>query len=89
MVNHMVVNVAAYAFSQWIVSRSCSSEPCTSYSGPKLNPTISPDAKDTGATLEIQYLQGYVSGPIWWEDLILGPYTLSSQAFGTIYIYSC
>src|ERR1700733_11785403 len=68
-------------FSQWIVSSLCSSQSCTSYSGPKYSPTGSDDVY-TGDSFEIYYLQGYVSGPIWWDEFILGPYALPSQAFG-------
>ena len=69
-------------FSQWIVSSSCSSQSCTSYSGPKYDPTGSNDARFTGDSFEIHYLQGYASGPIWWDGFTLGPYALPSQAFG-------
>lgn len=82
MTASILVNGDTHACSQWIVSSSCASQPCTSYSGPKLDPTL---GSDTGVSFEIQYLQGYASGPIRWANFILGPYTVSSQAFGTIY----
>ncbi|ETW82324.1 hypothetical protein HETIRDRAFT_409794 [Heterobasidion irregulare TC 32-1] len=64
----------------WVASRSCSSSACSngvrSYDPSK--------ATSTGATFSIQYLEGSVSGPIYWDSIQIGGYGIEFQALAAV-----
>ncbi|KAH7884929.1 aspartic peptidase domain-containing protein [Phlebopus sp. FC_14] len=61
----------------WIASTACSTASCSSTNGRLYDPSSS---QPTGATFNIQYLAGSVSGPIVWDQIQIGGYTISNQA---------
>ncbi|KAG2123082.1 aspartic peptidase domain-containing protein [Suillus clintonianus] len=61
----------------WIASKSCSTASCSSTDGRLYDPTSS---TPTGASFTIDYLSGTVSGPIVWDTVQLGTYSLQNQA---------
>ncbi|KAH9965010.1 aspartic peptidase domain-containing protein, partial [Russula dissimulans] len=62
----------------WIASTSCSSSACSSSKGRLYDPSASGNA--TGSDFQIQYLSGKVSGPIYWDKVQIGAYTVNNQA---------
>lgn len=64
---------------QWIASKSCSTASCSSTNGRLYDPTSS---TSTGAGFAINYLSGIVSGPIVWDTVQLGTYSVQNQALG-------
>ncbi|KAI0276019.1 aspartic peptidase domain-containing protein, partial [Russula aff. rugulosa BPL654] len=62
----------------WIASTSCSSTACAGTKGRQYDPSISGVA--TQSDFSIQYLAGNVSGPIYWDDVQVGGYSISNQA---------
>ncbi|KAF8520362.1 aspartic peptidase domain-containing protein [Hysterangium stoloniferum] len=62
----------------WIASRGCSTSECNGAHASLYDPS---DATQTGQTLTLNYLQGAANGPIVWDDFMIGPYNISSQAF--------
>lgn len=38
----------------------------------------------TGADFKLQYLEGSASGPILWDQVTVGGYSIASQAFGEL-----
>ncbi|KAF8315667.1 acid protease [Clavulina sp. PMI_390] len=77
------VQVDTGSSDSWIISPSCSTDPCASYSGSRFDPSQNSDVVDTNKSFSIQYLQGSVSGEILWDTFTIGPYALSWQAFGS------
>lgn len=68
------------SFPQWVASSSCSSSPCSSVgSGNLYDPS---SATQTDANFNITYLQGSVTGPIVWDQVGVGSYTIDNQALG-------
>ncbi|KAG1759858.1 aspartic peptidase domain-containing protein [Suillus occidentalis] len=63
----------------WIASKSCSTASCSSTNGRLYDPTSS---TSTGAGFTINYLSGIVSGPIVWDTVQLGTYSVQNQALG-------
>ncbi|KAG2139633.1 aspartic peptidase domain-containing protein [Suillus bovinus] len=61
----------------WIASKSCSTASCSSTDGRLYDPTSS---TPTGASFTISYLSGSVSGPIVWDTVQLGTYSVQNQA---------
>ncbi|KAG1728997.1 aspartic peptidase domain-containing protein [Suillus lakei] len=61
----------------WIASKSCSTASCSSTNGRLYDPTSS---TPTGASFVINYLSGTVSGPIVWDTVQLGTYSVQNQA---------
>lgn len=61
----------------WLASTSCSSSACSSTNGRLYNPG---QALPTGQTFNINYLIGNVSGPIVWDEVQLGGYSITNQA---------
>ncbi|KAF9237988.1 aspartic peptidase domain-containing protein [Melanogaster broomeanus] len=61
----------------WIASQSCSTASCSATNGRLYNPSSS---RPTGATFNIQYLSGTVTGPIVWDQVQLGGYIIPNQA---------
>lgn len=61
----------------WIASKSCSTASCSSTNGHLYDPTSS---TSTGAGFAINYLSGIVSGPIVWDTVQLGSYSVQNQA---------
>lgn len=61
----------------WIASKSCSTASCSSTSGRLYDPTSS---TSTNASFDINYLSGTVSGPIVWDTVQLGTYSVQDQA---------
>lgn len=66
---------------QWIASTSCSTTACAGTKGRQYDPSISGVA--TQSNFSIQYLAGNVSGPIYWDEVQVGGYTIDNQALGT------
>lgn len=66
---------------QWIASTSCSTTACAGTKGRQYDPSISGIA--TQSNFSIQYLAGNVSGPIYWDEVQFGGYTIGDQALGT------
>jgi hypothetical protein len=61
----------------WTASTSCGTSSCRS--APNYDPSGS---QDTGSPpFQISYLQGQVSGPVVWDEVELGGYSVSNQAF--------
>ena len=70
---------------QWIASVSCSSTACAGSKGRQYDPSVS--GISTAEQFSIQYLAGAVSGPIYWDTVQVGGYTIGSQALG-MYLWS-
>ena len=66
--------------SQWIASTSCSSSACSGTKGRLYDPSISGVA--AGFDFNITYLAGDVIGPVYWDQVQVGGYSLSNQALG-------
>lgn len=64
----------------WVASKSCSTSSCSSTSGRLYDPSSS--STSTGKNFTIQYLEGSVSGPIVWDAVQVGGYSITSQALG-------
>lgn len=62
---------------QWVASTSCTS--CGSAGGRLYDPSGS---LDTGQSFEINYIAGIAAGPIVWDKVSVGGYTLEHQALG-------
>jgi hypothetical protein len=63
----------------WVASRDCSSSAC---SGAKGHQYDAADATPTGQTFNITYLAGGAIGPVVWDAVALGGYSLDKQALG-------
>ncbi|KAI0049389.1 acid protease [Auriscalpium vulgare] len=61
----------------WIASTSCSSSACSGAKGNLYDPT---SASPTNVPFSITYLAGQVSGPIYWDQVEIGGYSLNNQA---------
>ncbi|KAH9959375.1 aspartic peptidase domain-containing protein [Russula compacta] len=72
------LQVDAGSSDLWIASTSCSSTACGGTKGRQYDPSVS--GNTTGSQFSIQYLAGEVSGPIYWDQVQLGGYTLNNQA---------
>ncbi|KAM6493702.1 acid protease [Amanita muscaria] len=59
----------------WVASSSCSTSSCSSSN--LYNPS---SATQTGVTFDISYLRGSVSGPVVWDHVQVGGYTIDNQA---------
>jgi hypothetical protein len=64
---------------QWFTS--CTDEACSDTKKRLYDPTLS--SKTTGSTFNIGYLQGNVVGPVVWDQVQLGAYSINFQALGT------
>ncbi|KDR77656.1 hypothetical protein GALMADRAFT_409848 [Galerina marginata CBS 339.88] len=62
----------------WVASTSCSTSSCSLTQGRLYDPSSS--SVSTGETFSIPYLQGSASGPIVWDRVELGGYTIDNQA---------
>ncbi|KAF7768411.1 hypothetical protein Agabi119p4_7654 [Agaricus bisporus var. burnettii] len=62
----------------WVVSSSCSSSLCGQTKGHSYDPSHS---RPTGVDFAISYLSGEVSGPIVWDQVAVGGYSIDNQAF--------
>ncbi|EAU80857.2 endopeptidase [Coprinopsis cinerea okayama7 len=63
----------------WISSTSCSTSSCGKNGGRLYNPSTS-GASATGVGFEIDYLRGHVEGPIFWDRVVVGGYSIENQA---------
>ncbi|THH14098.1 hypothetical protein EW146_g6193 [Bondarzewia mesenterica] len=61
----------------WIASTSCSSSVCSNTGGRLYDPS---NGVPTGFQFDIQYLAGNVSGPIYWDLIQIGGYSIGNQA---------
>ncbi|KAF8805892.1 acid protease [Phlegmacium glaucopus] len=61
----------------WIASTSCSSPSCSHTKGHLYDPT---GATQTGVDFSIPYLSGSAAGPIVWDKVTIGGYTINNQA---------
>ncbi|KAI6101819.1 aspartic peptidase domain-containing protein [Pisolithus sp. B1] len=64
----------------WVASKSCSTSPCSSTNGRLYDPSSS--STSTGKDFTIEYLEGSVSGPIVWDTVQIGTYSITNQALG-------
>lgn len=64
---------------QWLASKQCSSSACSSISGQLYDPST---GTSTNKQFSINYLEGSVSGPIYWDQVTIGGYTVPNQALG-------
>ncbi|KAG6833507.1 hypothetical protein H0H93_013235, partial [Arthromyces matolae] len=63
----------------WIASKSCTtSSTCGQTSGHLYDPSVS--STSTDKDFKINYLQGEVSGPIVWDQVVVGGYSIDNQA---------
>ncbi|KAF7316131.1 Peptidase A1 domain-containing protein [Mycena indigotica] len=60
----------------WIASTACSSSACSST--PRYDPSIT--GTPAPADFNITYLVGSVSGPVYWDTVTVGGYSISNQA---------
>ncbi|KAJ7048488.1 aspartic peptidase domain-containing protein [Mycena amicta] len=60
----------------WVASSSCSSSSCSST--PRYDPSVS--GALAPANFTISYLVGSVSGPVYWDTVTVGGYSISNQA---------
>lgn len=65
----------------WIASTSCYTSSCSSAKGHLYNPNA---AIPTNRTFEISYFSGSASGPIVWDSVSLGDYTIDHQALAAV-----
>lgn len=63
----------------WIASKSCSSSSCSQTGGHLYDPSSS---TSTGQTFDMTYAEGQVIGPIVWDTVDVGGYTITNQALG-------
>ncbi|TFK32891.1 aspartic peptidase domain-containing protein, partial [Crucibulum laeve] len=63
----------------WIASSSCSTSACSQAGGKVYNPS---GAIQTNRQFNIPYLQGAASGPIVWDQVTIGGYSIENQALG-------
>ena len=66
-------------FLQWIASNACGSSACKQTGGNLYDPS---HAKSTGQNFQITYVEGEASGPIVWDQVDIGGYTVDTQAVG-------
>ncbi|KAF8990999.1 aspartic peptidase domain-containing protein [Cyathus striatus] len=65
----------------WIASSSCSTSSCAQTNGKLYNPA---GATLTDETFNISYLQGSATGPIVWDTVEVGGYTIDNQALSAV-----
>ena len=68
--------------AQWLASKQCSSSACSSTGGRLYDPST---ATATNTDFNIDYLAGSVSGPIYWDQVTVGGYTVDNQALGALF----
>ncbi|RDB20409.1 Pepsin A [Hypsizygus marmoreus] len=61
----------------WVTSRTCTSSLCGQAGGHTYDPSA---AINTGVQFSINYLQGSVSGPVVWDKVEVGGYSIENQA---------
>ncbi|KAI9059833.1 acid protease [Trametes sanguinea] len=61
----------------WLASTSCSTSACNNVGGNKYDPSQS---YPTGQTTSVSYAEGEVDGPIVWDSVSLGGYSIDHQA---------
>jgi hypothetical protein len=64
--------------AQWLAATSCSTGPCSQTKGRLYNPAAS---QNTDESFSITYISGRVEGPIVWDQIEIGGYTIPNQAF--------
>ena len=74
--------VAHFFFFQWIASTSCNTQACKQTGGRLYDPSHS---SATTKQFDISYVEGYVEGPIVWDAVTIGGYSITSQALGALY----
>ncbi|KAI9510161.1 aspartic peptidase domain-containing protein [Russula earlei] len=65
----------------WIASTSCSSAACAGSKGRQYDPSAS--GVTTKSNFVIQYLAGKVSGPVYWDEVQIGGYSIDNQALAS------
>ncbi|PIL34753.1 hypothetical protein GSI_02540 [Ganoderma sinense ZZ0214-1] len=61
----------------WLASTACSSSTCNAVSGERYDPSAS---QPTGQSIQITYAEGEADGPIVWDAVQLGGYSIDHQA---------
>ncbi|OBZ71712.1 Chymosin [Grifola frondosa] len=74
---NLSVQVDTGSSDLWLASTSCSSSPCHQVGGHLYDPTHS---TPTPQAVSITYAEGDVSGPIVWDTVVLGGYSVDDQA---------
>ncbi|KAF8636237.1 hypothetical protein AX17_003722 [Amanita inopinata Kibby_2008] len=69
----------------WLASTSCSTSSCSLTGGKLYDPS---NADPTGVDFDISYLQGRVSGPIVWDRVEVGDYSIDNQALAAASVVS-
>ena len=70
----------------WVAASSCSTSACRSAGTSSLYNPSAARANDTGAWFEIDYLQGHVEGPVYWDRVVVGGYAIEYQALGEWFV---
>ncbi|PFH53321.1 hypothetical protein AMATHDRAFT_137710, partial [Amanita thiersii Skay4041] len=61
----------------WVASTSCTTSSCGGTGGKLYDPS---NATPTDVTFDITYLQGFVKGPVVWDRVEVGGYSIENQA---------
>ncbi|KAI0768926.1 aspartic peptidase domain-containing protein, partial [Irpex lacteus] len=76
------VQVDSGSSDLWLASNSCGSSACKATGGNLYDPS---HAKPTGQTFQIMYVEGEAVGPIVWDQVDIGGYTVDTQAVAAAY----
>ncbi|KAI0689929.1 aspartic peptidase domain-containing protein [Cytidiella melzeri] len=75
------VQVDSGSSDLWIASNSCGTQACKQAGGNLYNPSSS---TPTGQTFAITYVEGDAGGPIVWDQVDIGGYTVDAQALAAV-----
>ncbi|KAF9532215.1 aspartic peptidase domain-containing protein [Crepidotus variabilis] len=62
----------------WVASSSCSTSSCQLTNGRLYDPS---NSRPTDVNFEIPYLEGSAAGPVVWDQVTIGGYSIENQAF--------
>ncbi|KAI0781809.1 aspartic peptidase domain-containing protein, partial [Abortiporus biennis] len=63
----------------WLASNTCKTDACGQANGHLYDPSTS---RSTGQSFQVGYVEGSVSGPIVWDTVEIGGYSIDNQAIG-------
>ncbi|KAI0350130.1 acid protease [Trametes cingulata] len=75
--NQYLLQVDTGSSDLWIASTACSTSACNDVGGNRYDPS---QALPTGQTLGIEYAEGQASGPVVWDTVQIGGYSIDHQA---------